>query len=98
MRRLQAPLARRHGPCRLSKPEELVEKLAALIPPPRFHVVRYHGILAPRASERDRVVPGVRKAPVPARLPPESRSVDLPIEPIGTAAAGVRFPLVGPIE
>jgi hypothetical protein len=39
-------------------PLELVEKLAALIPPPRFHLVRYHGVLAPRARSRRRVVPG----------------------------------------
>lgn len=38
-------------------PQELVEKLAALVPPPRFHLARYHGILGPCASERDRVVP-----------------------------------------
>jgi hypothetical protein len=40
------------------EPQELVEKLAALVPPPGFHLVRYHGILAPCASQRDRVVPG----------------------------------------
>jgi len=39
------------------EPQELVEKLAALVPPPRFHLVRYHGILGPCASERDRIVP-----------------------------------------
>jgi Putative transposase len=32
-------------------PQELVEKLAALVPPPRFHLVRYHGVLGPCASE-----------------------------------------------
>jgi hypothetical protein len=32
-------------------PGELVEKLAALVPPPRFNLVRYHGILAPSAEE-----------------------------------------------
>jgi hypothetical protein len=36
---------------------ELLEKLAALVPPPRFHLVRYHGILGPCASDRDRIVP-----------------------------------------
>jgi hypothetical protein len=40
------------------EPQELVEKLAALVPPPRFHLVRYHGILGPCARQRDRVVPG----------------------------------------
>jgi len=38
---------------------ELVEKLAALVPRPRFHMVRYNGILAPAASRRDEVVPRV---------------------------------------
>lgn len=37
---------------------ELIERLVPLIPPPRAHQVRYHGILAPTASLRDRIVPG----------------------------------------
>jgi len=36
---------------------ELLEHLVPLIPPPRAHQVRYHGILAPSASLRDGVVP-----------------------------------------
>ena len=36
---------------------ELLERLAPLVPPPRAHQVRYHGVLAPCASGRDRVVP-----------------------------------------
>ena len=36
---------------------ELLERLAPLIPPPRAHQVRYHGVLAPCASGRGRVVP-----------------------------------------
>ncbi len=36
---------------------ELPEKLAALVPPPRLHLLRYHGVLAPRARSRDRIVP-----------------------------------------
>ncbi|MBZ5641079.1 MAG: transposase, partial [Acidobacteriia bacterium] len=43
----------------LLDPLELMERLAVLVPPPRFHLVRYHGILAPRAAWRDRVVPAV---------------------------------------
>ena len=39
------------------EPLELIEKLAALVPPPRFHLVRYHGILAPAAGFRTLVVP-----------------------------------------
>ncbi len=42
---------------------ELLERLAPLVPPPRAHQVRYHGVLAPCASGRDRVVPGPVEAP-----------------------------------
>ena len=41
----------------LLSPMELLEKRAALVPPPRFHLLRYHGVLAPRARDRDRIVP-----------------------------------------
>lgn len=36
---------------------ELIEKLAALVPPPRINQVRYHGCLAPNSKIRDKVVP-----------------------------------------
>ena len=36
----------------------IVEKLAALIPPPRLNLVRYHGILAPNARARSQIVSG----------------------------------------
>jgi hypothetical protein len=36
-----------------------MERLAVPVPPPRFHLVRYHGILAPSAGWRDRVVPAL---------------------------------------
>ena len=38
---------------------ELLERLAPLIPSPRAYQVRYHGVLAPCASGRGRVVPSV---------------------------------------
>jgi hypothetical protein len=63
------------------EPQELVEKLAALVPPPRFHLVRYHGILGPCASERDRVVPGAGTAREPARPPPGNRFLDPSVKP-----------------
>jgi hypothetical protein len=52
------------------EPAELVERLAALVPPPRVHLVRYHGILAPCASTRDRVVPGALAREHGAGSPP----------------------------
>jgi len=39
------------------EPLELIEKLAALVPPPRFNLVRYHGVLAPSAGWRPLVIP-----------------------------------------
>jgi hypothetical protein len=44
------------------EPQTLLEKLAALIPPPRAHLVTYHGVLAPAAAMRSRVVPAGRSA------------------------------------
>jgi len=38
-------------------PMELIEKLAALVPPPRANLVRYHGVLAPNAKGREEIVP-----------------------------------------
>ena len=40
------------------EPLELIEKLAALVPPPRLNLVRYHGVLAPAARNRACIVPG----------------------------------------
>jgi hypothetical protein len=39
------------------EPLELLERLAALVPYPRFNMVRYHGVLAPAARYRSQVVP-----------------------------------------
>ena len=38
------------------EPEEFLERLAALVPAPRGHLVRYHGVLAPGARWRALVV------------------------------------------
>jgi hypothetical protein len=39
------------------EPLEFIAKLAALVPAPRVHLVRYHGVLAPGAPGRERIVP-----------------------------------------
>jgi hypothetical protein len=66
---------------------ELLDKLAALLPPPRFHWVRYHRILAPGATWRPQIVP-VAAAPghdagdtcghAPGTAGPGNRSVSVP--------------------
>jgi hypothetical protein len=39
------------------EPLEFLERLAALVPAPRFNMIRYSGVLAPAASWRARLVP-----------------------------------------
>lgn len=41
----------------LFDPLELVEKVVALIPPPRANLLRYHGLLAPNSKVRSKIVP-----------------------------------------
>lgn len=43
----------------LFDPIELVEKVVALIPPPRANLLRYHGIFAPNSKDRKRIVPAM---------------------------------------
>ena len=38
-------------------PLEFMQRLAALVPRPRLHLIRFHGVLAPNAKLRARVVP-----------------------------------------
>ena len=43
--------------------KELTKKLAVLVPPPRVHLVRFHGLFAPNAKLRAKVVPAGKKVP-----------------------------------
>ena len=38
-------------------PIELIEKISALVPPPRVNLIRYHGVLAAHAKNREKIVP-----------------------------------------
>ena len=38
-------------------PLEVMQRLAALVPRPRLHLIRFHGVLAPNAKLRALVVP-----------------------------------------
>jgi hypothetical protein len=44
-------------------PREFMQRLAALVPRPRLHLIRFHGVLAPNAKLRPEIVPS---APVNA--------------------------------
>ena len=39
------------------EPLEFMERLAALVPRPRLHLIRFHGVLAPNAKLRSKIVP-----------------------------------------
>jgi hypothetical protein len=49
---------------------ELMEKLAALVPKPRTHVTRYHGLFAPHSKNRHRIV--LQKAKVKSEAETEN--------------------------
>jgi hypothetical protein len=56
-------------------PDELLEKLAALVPPPRLNLVRYHGVLAPNAVDRAQIVSGPKEeVKEEVEMSPESTS------------------------
>ena len=44
-------------------------RLAALVPPPRVHLTRYHGVFAPRSKLRAAVTPARRGIGAPQPLP-----------------------------
>jgi hypothetical protein len=44
------------------EPEDFIARLAALVPKPRAHLTRYHGVFAPASPDRGRVVPKTQGA------------------------------------
>jgi hypothetical protein len=50
-------------------PLEFMQRLAALVPRPRLHLIRFHGVLAPNAKMRAQVVPQEPVAPAQAAQP-----------------------------
>lgn len=70
--RAEDPLSRRHH-ARDFRAARLIARLAALVPKPRAHLTRYHGVFAPASPDRARIVPGTRTGPAnqasqPARV------------------------------
>ena len=39
------------------EPEDFIARLAALVPKPRAHLTRYHGVFAPASPDRAEIVP-----------------------------------------
>ncbi|MEX1257136.1 MAG: transposase [Gemmatimonadota bacterium] len=63
-------------------PMELLERLTRLVPPPRIHRHRYHGVLAPHARLRSVVValgrPHLEVAPLPRPAEPPREAAPTP--------------------
>lgn len=82
----------------LLTPDELLARIATLVPPPRTHALRYHGLFAPNAKGRGRVVPGGERRK--ARRCARERAVDPanidPAPPTGAATEGEPFRLAPP--
>jgi hypothetical protein len=47
---------------------ELMERLAALVPRPRVHLTRFHGVLGPHYKYRKEIVPRKKEEPVLAAV------------------------------
>ena len=56
------------------EPLEFMERLAALVPRPRLHLIRFHGVLAPNAKLRSKIVPA------PAERAPEASADHAPAQ------------------
>jgi hypothetical protein len=59
-------------------PLEFMQRLSALVPRPRLHLIRFHGVLAPHARLRAAIVPNSRPEGHSARsrLRARARRVD----------------------
>jgi hypothetical protein len=75
----------------LLAPTEFLRKLASLIPPPRHHLVRFHGVFAPNAAWRKEVVPSLEQSAPPASGAPRAAAPSLAI-PLAVAKAPTRIP------
>ena len=69
---------------------ELLEKLASIVPPPRANTTRYHGILAPAAKQRAKVVPAENNGNEPSEERKKSGSTKYRL----TWAASPKQPLL----
>ena len=69
---------------------ELMEKLAALVPRPRVHLTRFHGVLGPHYKYRKQIVPQKPVAPT-LTLAQAQSEVDKPPAPAAKRIAWARL-------
>ena len=67
----------------LRDPLELLEKLSVLVPAPRTHLLRYHGVLAPHAAWRAWIVP---RSPEDAGPEASALAASEPARPLSSPA------------
>jgi hypothetical protein len=60
---------------------QLVKRLATLLPPPRRHLIRFHGVFGPNARLRPVVVRLARPRQAPASSPPPRAELPFPEQP-----------------
>ena len=58
------------------KPLDLIARLCAMIPPPRFNMIRFHGVFAPNAKLRSEVVPKKEARKLAEHSPAELAGAD----------------------
>ena len=70
------------------EPLDLMGRLAALVPPPRMHLTRYHGVFTPRTKLRAAVTPARRGVGAPKQ--PEPGAEEKPPMPPHVAMSWAR--------
>jgi hypothetical protein len=86
---------------RVMTPLEFLARLAAIVPPPRYPLLRYHGVLGPRSAWRRDIVPKAREprgttAPRPCPQETPARNKTSGSAGKGTSLAGVSASLAHP--
>ena len=66
----------------LFSPEDWLARLAALVPRPRAHLTRYHGVFAPNCRMRARVVPSTSATTIHKRQRCKAREASSPSSPL----------------
>ena len=81
------------------EPLEFMERLAALVPRPRLHLIRFHGVLAPNAKLRGKIVPAAAKPAIEtSRTLPQLPSIACEKAMIPSHETNTLLPVKGPIK
>ena len=81
-------------------PLEFMQRLAALVPRPRLHLIRFHGVLAPNAKLRAQVVPQEPEPPAQSAPPAECEATcahHRPVRLSWASLAGRAWPEARPL-